>query len=100
MRKREIVTQTSRSTITPTSTATTKSAIRPPDSVEVDSASMIRRACRPISRKTVFSSMNWIVAQLTRSASRDCPLWITGDLWPSSRPAVTTAITPEPWKSW
>ena len=41
-----------------------------------------------------------MVPQLTRSLSRDWPVWITGDRWPSSRPAATTAITPEPWKEW
>ncbi len=40
-----------------------------------------------------------MVAQLTRSLSRDWPVWITGDLWPSTSPAVTTAMIPEPWKS-
>ena len=39
--------------------------------------------------------MNAIVRQLVRSAIRDCASWRIGDLWPSSRPATTTAITPE-----
>ena len=47
----------------------------------------------------MFSSRNWMVAQLTRSLSRDCPVWITGDLCPRISPATTTAITPEPWNS-
>ena len=92
-------TQASRITITPTSTATQKTVIRAPDTSEADSAASSRLVCRPMSRKTVFSSRNWMVCQLTRSASRDRPDWITGDRWPSSSPAVTTAITPDPWKS-
>ena len=59
----------------------------------------VRRRChcawRPISRKTVFSRTKAIVRQFIRSAIRDCAVCRIGALWPSSRPATTTAITPE-----
>ena len=61
--------------------------------------SRIQRACSPISRKTVFSSRKAMVRQLMRSAIRDCAVWMIGALWPSSRPATTTAMTPEEWSS-
>ena len=38
-----------------------------------------------------------MVRQFIRSAIRDCAVWMIGALWPRSRPATTTAITPEPW---
>ena len=50
-------------------------------------------------RKTAFSSRYWIVVQLIRSASRDWAVWISGALWPSRTPAMTTARTPEAWMS-
>ena len=37
--------------------------------------------------------------QLIRSAIRDCAVCRIGALWPSSRPATTTATTPEAWIS-
>ena len=43
----------------------------------------------------MFSRMNAIVRQFSRSAIRDCAVCRIGALWPSSRPATTTAITPE-----
>ena len=48
-----------------------------------------------MSRKTVFSRMNAMVRQFSRSAIRDCAVWRIGALWPSSRPATTTAMTPD-----
>ena len=43
----------------------------------------------------MFSRRKAIVRQLSRSAIRDCAVCRIGALWPSSRPATTTAITPE-----
>ena len=43
----------------------------------------------------MFSRTNAIVRQLSRSAIRDWAVCRIGALWPSSRPATTTAITPE-----
>ena len=40
-----------------------------------------------------------MVRQLIRSAIRDCAVCTIGALWPSSRPATTTATTPEAWIS-
>ena len=40
-----------------------------------------------------------MVRQLIRSAIRDCAVCRIGALCPSSRPATTTAITPEAWIS-
>ncbi len=40
-----------------------------------------------------------MVRQFSRSAIRDCAVCRIGALWPSSRPATTTAITPEAWIS-
>ena len=93
-------TQTSRITITPTSTASheaRRSARRTAptrhrgEDPAVPAGRSAGRPCSPAGTE--------MVAQLTRSLSRDWPVWITGDLWPSTSPAVTTAITPEPWKS-
>ena len=33
--------------------------------------------------------------QLIRSLTREAPDCVRGDLWPSTSPAVTTAMTPE-----
>ena len=41
-----------------------------------------------------------MVRQFIRSAIRDCAVWMIGALWPSSSPATTTAMTPEPWMRW
>ena len=73
-------THASRITMTPTRTASTNTVIRVPVSSEFCTSVRIRWACSPISRKTVFSSRNWIVVQFTRSLSRDWPDWISGDL--------------------
>ena len=43
----------------------------------------------------MFSRTNAIVRQFSRSAIRDCAVWRIGALCPSSRPATTTAMTPE-----
>jgi hypothetical protein len=43
-------------------------------------SSRIHRVCRPISRKTVFSSRNWKVRQLVRSDIRDAADWMIGAL--------------------
>ena len=67
-------------TITPTKTAAQNAAIRSPESSESDDRADDARTSSPIRKNTVFSSSSWIVAQLTRSLSRDCPVWITGDL--------------------
>ena len=84
-------------TITPTKTAVQNAAIRSPESSESDIARTMRRTSSPIRKNTVFSRSSWIVAQLTRSLSRDWPVWMIGDLWPRTRPATTTAMTPDPW---
>ena len=55
-------------------------AIVPPDSGLSDRSSRIHRVCRPISRKTVFSSRNWNVRQLVRSEIRDAADWMIGAL--------------------
>jgi len=89
-------THASRITMTPPRTAAQKPAICSAESSECELASIILRAWRPIIKKTVFSSRNSIVAQFTRSLRRDCPDWITGDLWPRIKPAITTEMTPEP----
>ena len=59
----------------------------------------IQLVCRPMSRKTAFSSRNANVRQLRRSAIRDDGVCSSGALWPSARPATTTASTPEAWIS-
>ena len=73
-------TQAIRSTMTAPSTPRQKTAIRPPDSSDSLICVRMRLACSPMSRNTVFSSRNWMVAQLMRSLIRDCPLWMKGDL--------------------
>ena len=40
-----------------------------------------------------------MVRQFSRSAIREVAVCRTGERWPSSRPATTTASTPEPWIS-
>ena len=40
-----------------------------------------------------------MLRQFIRSAIRDCAVCRIGALWPSSRPATTTLITPEAWIS-
>ena len=40
-----------------------------------------------------------MVRQFSRSAMREPAVCRIGDLWPSSRPATTTASTPDPWIS-
>ena len=47
----------------------------------------------------MFSRTNAMVRQLIRSAIRDWAVCRIGALCPSSRPATTTAITPEAWIS-
>ena len=51
--------------------------------------------CRPMSRKTAFSRTKVTADQFVRSDNRDGALCSTGALWARSRPAVTTASTPE-----
>ena len=65
------------------------------DRSELLTPSRIVRTCSPMSRKTVFSSRNWIVSQLIRSFSLEVASWMTGALCPRISPVVTTAITPE-----
>ena len=77
-------------------TAAQNPAIRSPASSDLELASMIPRACRPMSKNTVFSSRNWMVAQFTRSLSRDWTRLDDGRLVAEDQPAVTTAMTPEP----
>ena len=92
--------QIGRSTTTVRNTATATRIARGRPERGVDDA--LRRCvcvCRPMTRKTAFSSRYWIVVQLIRSASRDGAVWISGALWPSSTPAMTTARTPEAWMS-
>ena len=48
-----------------------------------------------MSRNTVFSRTNATVRHVMRSVIRDCAVWMIGALWPSSRPATTTEMTPE-----
>jgi CPA1 family monovalent cation:H+ antiporter len=45
----------------------------------------------------ISERMNWIVVQLIRSLTREDAFCTMGDLWPRSRPATTTASTPDPW---
>ena len=47
----------------------------------------------------MFSSTKATVRQVIRSVMRDCAVWMIGALWPSSRPATTTEMTPEAWIS-
>ena len=63
----------------------TATICRAPRSERLTSAT-IHRTCRPISRKTEFSSRNWMVDQLTRSLSREEAFCTTGDRCPSSSP--------------
>ena len=56
-RNREMNTQTIRSTITPTRVAAQTSTIRPDESSLSWTSASSHCACRPISRKTVFSRM-------------------------------------------
>ena len=81
-KSRAPATQASRRTITVTSTAAQNPMIAHGDRPESPTAVKMRRACRPISRNTAFSSRNWMVAQLTRSLSRERPDWKLGDLVP------------------
>ena len=60
---------------------------------------MIDLACRPISRKTPPSSRKAMVRQFICSWIRDGAVWRIGALWPSRRPATTTASTPLAWIS-
>ena len=85
--------------MTAPSVAAHSATIRPMPRSLSTAPSMIHQACRPMSRKTVFSRTNEIIRQLSRSAIRDCAVCRTGALWPSSSPATTTAITPEAWTS-
>ena len=48
-----------------------------------------------MSRKTVFSRTKATVRHVIRSVIRDWAVWMIGALWPSSRPATTTEMTPE-----
>ena len=50
-------------------------------------------------RKTAFSRRNEIIRHTVRSKSRDVAAWISSALCPSTRPAITTARTPDPWIS-
>ena len=43
----------------------------------------------------MFSRTKATVRQVIRSVIRDCAVWMIGALWPSSRPATTTEMTPE-----
>ena len=43
----------------------------------------------------MFSRTKATVRHVIRSVIRDCAVWMIGALWPSSRPATTTEITPE-----
>ena len=47
----------------------------------------------------MFSRTKATVRQVIRSVIRDCAVWMIGALWPSSRPATTTEMTPEAWIS-
>ena len=83
----------------PARTAAQTAAMRPVDRVLSLTSATIQPAWRPIRRKTVFSRTNAMVRQFIRSAIRDCAVCTTGALCPSSRPAMTTAMTPEAWIS-
>src|SRR6478735_2690158 len=83
----------------PARTAAQTAVMRPVDSVLWLTSSTIHPAWRPIRRKTVFSRTNAMVRQFIRSAIRDWAVCTTGALCPSSRPAMTTAMTPEAWIS-
>ena len=92
-------THTMRSATTPARVAAHTATIRPADSGLSPTSSNSHWACRPMSRKTVFSRTKAMVRQFIRSAMRDCAVCRIGALWPRSRPAITTAITPEAWIS-
>ncbi len=87
--------QISRIPITVTRTEAHTSAIHPSGRSEASTSAMIQFVCSPISRKTAFSSRNEMAPQVVRSAMRDGAVWIRGALCPSSRPATTTAMTPD-----
>ena len=89
--------QIGRSSTTAANTAIVDAAISQAGSGLSRQSSRIHRVCRPISRKTVFSSRNWNVRQLVRSDIRDLADWMIGALCPSIRPVTTTASTPDAW---
>ncbi|SUD48413.1 Uncharacterised protein [Nocardia otitidiscaviarum] len=88
-------TQTGRASITVASTPAHAMSRVPCASPLFQASSTIWRTCKPISRNTPLSRMNWMVRQLVRSAIREAALCHTGAPWPRIRPQVTTAITPE-----
>ena len=85
--------------MTATRVARQTATIRAPESVLSARSCSSHCACRPMSAKTAFSRRNAIVRQLMRSAIRDWAVCRIGALWPRSRPATTTATTPEEWSS-
>lgn len=62
---------------------------------EFATSSMIEWVCSPMTRKTAFSRMYWIVPQLIRSAMRAGAVCTVVARWARSTPATTTARTPE-----
>jgi hypothetical protein len=84
-----------RSTITTSNVSAATATICPRGRVLDARSSTMPRTCMPIRKNTAFSSRNWMVAQLVRSNTRDVADWMTGALCPSSRPATTTASTPD-----
>ena len=88
-------THTGRNRRTATNTTIQVPQMRAAPSESPEVASMIERTCNPISRKTEFSSKNWTVAQLLRWLNRDAPPGMAGVLVPITRPATTTAYTPD-----
>jgi hypothetical protein len=74
-------------------TATPRPSVRSLSSTRA----MIVFICRPMSKKTAFSRRKVMLAQLIRSDSREEALCRTGALCANSKPAMTTARTPEPW---
>ncbi len=92
-------THTRRSSTTARNVARQIHATRPGPSPLSAASVRIRLACSPISKKTAFSSRKEMVRQFSRSAIRDEAVCSTGARCPSSRPATTTARTPEPCSS-
>ena len=90
------VTQSIRMTITPTQHGGTEAG----DPQAGERRSPNRRRCRP--RLQADQQEHGVLQQeldgrpVDPLAEPDCPVWMTGDLWPEIRPAVTTAMTPDP----
>ncbi len=88
-------TQTNRARITAARTTAQTATSRASDSEPARALATTCFTCRPMSRKTAFSSRNCTVDQLIRSDSRDEADCSVGALCPRTMPVTTTASTPE-----